>query len=53
MIPLPVFVFSYTPPVSAVLKFAWIQYVSFFMIVAFILFSINSFIYRNQVSIHN
>eukprot|EP01031_Cornospumella_fuschlensis_P030747 gene30747-37149_t len=40
---------TYTPPVSAVLKFAWIQYVSFFLIVGFVLFSINSFIYRHQL----
>jgi hypothetical protein len=42
---------DYTPPVSAVLKHAWIQYVSFFLIVAFLLFSINSFIYRHQVRV--
>lgn len=40
----------YTPPASAVLKFAWIQYVSFFVLVSFLLFSLNSFIYRHQVS---
>lgn len=39
----------YTPPASAVLAFAWIQYMSFFIVVAFVLYRVNSFIFRNQL----
>lgn len=39
----------YTPATSQVLKVAWIQYISFFLLVAFLLLSLNSFIYRHQV----
>jgi len=41
---------SYTPTISSVLKFAWIQYMSIFVVVAFLLFTLNSFIFRHQVS---
>ena len=43
------FHFRYSPNTSEVLKFAWIQYIAFFAIVAFLLFRINSFIFRHQV----
>jgi transmembrane protein 231 len=39
----------YTPPLSAVLKFAWIQYMSFFIVVAFLLYQINSFVFENKL----
>lgn len=39
----------YTPPLSAVLKFAWIQYMSFFIVVAFLLYQINSFIFEHKL----
>jgi hypothetical protein len=39
----------YTPPVSAVLKNAWIQYIAFFVVVAFLLFRLNSFVFRHKV----
>lgn len=40
---------QYTPPVSSVLKFAWVQYVSFFLVVYFLLYQLNSFIYTNKL----
>ena len=40
---------TYIPAVSEVLKVAWIQYVAFFVVVAFVLFRLNSFIFRHQV----
>ena len=40
---------KYIPSVSEVLKLAWIQYISFFIVVAFVLFRMNSFIFRHQV----
>ena len=39
----------YTPPVSEVLKFAWIQYISFFAVISFLLFRLNSFVFRHQL----
>lgn len=39
----------YTPAVSEVLKFAWIQYISFFVITAFLLHRLTSFVFRNQL----
>jgi len=39
----------YTPAVSEVLKYAWIQYISFFAIISFLLFRINSFVFRHQL----
>lgn len=42
-------VISYTPAVSEVLKFAWIQYMSFFFVVAFLLYRLNAFIFRHRV----
>jgi hypothetical protein len=40
----------FTPPVSAVLKHAWIQFISFFAVVAFCLFRLNSFVFGHKVS---
>ena len=40
----------YTPPVSTVLKNAWIQYIAFFAVVSFLLFRLNSFVFRHKVS---
>lgn len=39
----------YTPGASEVLKFAWIQYMSFFIVIAFVLFRLNAFIFRHQL----
>ena len=39
----------YTPGASEVLKFAWIQYMSFFLVIAFVLFRLNEFVFRHQV----
>lgn len=39
----------YTPAVSSVLKHAWIQYLSFFVVVAFLLFRLNSFVFRHKL----
>ncbi len=39
----------YTPPPSELLKFAWIQYISFFAVISFMLFRLNSFVYRHQL----
>jgi hypothetical protein len=39
----------YTPTVSAVLKNAWIQYISFFAVISFLLFRLNSFVFRHKV----
>ena len=39
----------YTPGASEVLKFAWVQYISFFIVVAFVLFRLNAFIFRHQL----
>ena len=41
----------YTPAVSEVLKFAWIQYMSFFIVIGFLLYHLNAFIFRHRVSI--
>lgn len=41
----------YTPPVSTVLKHAWIQYIAFFAVVSFLLFRLNSFVFRHKVGI--
>jgi Transmembrane protein 231 len=41
--------FRFSPPTSEVLKFAWIQYVAFFAVIAFLLTRISSFIFRHQV----
>eukprot|EP01038_Epipyxis_sp_PR26KG_P013637 gene13637-18299_t len=38
----------YTPTASEMLKFAWIQYISFFAIISFLIFRINSFVFRHQ-----
>lgn len=39
----------YTPAVSEVLKSAWIQYISFFIITSFLLHRLTSFVFRNQL----
>jgi len=39
----------FTPPVSTVLKNAWIQYISFFIVVAFCLFRLNSFVFGHKL----
>lgn len=40
---------SYTPSVSEVLKFSWMQYISFFAVVSFVLFRLSSFVFRHQL----
>jgi hypothetical protein len=39
----------YTPAASEVLKSAWIQYISFFIIISFLLHRLTSFVFRNQL----
>lgn len=39
----------YTPSVTQVLKFAWIQYMSIFILVSFLLFRLNSFVFSHQL----
>jgi transmembrane protein 231 len=39
----------YNPPASELLKDAWIQYVSFFLVVWFLLFRISSFLYGHRL----
>lgn len=39
----------YTPTLSSTLKFAWIQYMSFFIVIAFLLNILNSFIFRHKL----
>ena len=39
----------YTPAVSEVLKYAWIQYIAFFIITTFLLHRLTSFVFRNQL----
>ena len=39
----------YTPNVSEVLKVAWVQYMAFFIVVAFLLYRLNAFIFRHRV----
>jgi hypothetical protein len=47
---LPLIVYNrYTPAVSEVLKFAWVQYMAFFFVVAFLLFRLNAFIFKHRV----
>jgi hypothetical protein len=41
----------YTPTVSAVLKNAWIQYLAFFAVISFLLFRLNSFVFRHKVNL--
>jgi hypothetical protein len=45
----PVQPVRYNPPASEVFKWAWIQYIAFFAVVSFLLFRLNSFIFRHQV----
>ncbi len=40
----------YTPSVSEVIKYAWIQYIAMFAVVSFLLFRLNSFVFRHKVS---
>ena len=39
----------YTPEMSVVLKDAWIQYIAFFAVISFLVFRLNSFVFRYQV----
>jgi transmembrane protein 231 len=39
----------YSPAVSEVLKYSWIQYMSFFIIIAFLLHRLNAFIFSHQL----
>lgn len=39
----------YTPPVSEVLQWAWVQYMAVFIPVAFMLYRLNGFLLRNKV----
>lgn len=39
----------YTPGASEVLKFAWIQYMCFFVVIAFVMFRLNAFVFRHQL----
>ena len=45
----PVQGIRYNPPASEVFKWAWIQYISFFAVVSFLLFRLNSFLFRHQL----
>lgn len=45
----PVQPIRYTPTVSMVIKNAWIQYISFFIVVGFLLFRLNSFVFRHKL----
>lgn len=49
VIRIPTQAIRYTPQVTTVLKDAWIQYVSFFIVVAFLLFRLNSFVFRHKI----
>lgn len=40
---------KYTPSVSEVLKYSWIQYIAFFAVVSFVLFRLSSFVFRHQL----
>jgi len=46
---IPIQSIRYTPPVSETLKYAWIQYISFFAVISFLLFRLNSFVFRHQL----
>jgi len=46
---IPVQPIRYSPNTSEVLKFAFIQYIAFFAVVAFALFRVNSFVFRHQL----
>lgn len=39
----------YVPPVSKMLKDAWIQYMAFFLVVWFLLFRLNSFVFSHRL----
>ncbi len=39
----------YTPNASEVLKWAWMQYISFFVVVGWLLFRLNSYVFRHQL----
>lgn len=41
--------FRFSPPTSEVLKFAWIQYIAFFVVISFLLTRLSSFLFRHQV----
>ena len=45
----PVQTLRYVPPASQVLKQAWIQYVSFFLVVWFLLARLNSFVFSHRL----
>lgn len=49
IIRIPIQPMRYTPTVSAVLKNAWIQYISFFAVISFLLFRLNSFVFRHKL----
>ena len=40
---------KYTPSVSEVLKYSWMQYIAFFAVVSFVLFRLSSFVFRHQL----
>ena len=39
----------YTPGVSEVLKWAWVQYVSLFVVISFLVHRLSSFVFHNQL----
>ena len=39
----------YTPNTSEVLKWAWMQYISFFVLIGWLLFRLNSYVFRHQL----
>jgi hypothetical protein len=39
----------YTPNASEVLKWAWMQYISFFVLIGWLLFRLNSYVFRHQL----
>jgi len=45
----PIFTVSYRPGFWQQLKFAWIQYFSIFALFWFVLRTVQSFVYKNQV----
>ena len=49
IIRVPVQPMRYDPPVSQILKQAWIQYLAFFLVTAFLLSRLNTFLYSNQL----
>ena len=41
----------YFPTTTTILKDAWVKYMAFFIVVAFLIFRLNSLVFRNKVNI--